>query len=187
MKKFFLALTGLIIAFSNYSLAQKVTIDYDKSVDFSGSKTYTFLGWQEDIDKIITDFDKKRIKDAFNAEMKKRNLKLVESDGDMVISLFIVVEQKTSTSAYTSYYGGAGAGYRRGGWGWGYGHSTTIYNESDYLQGTMVLNVFKGEAKDLIWQGVASKAIKENPDKREKSIPKVVAKLMKKYPIEPVL
>jgi hypothetical protein len=97
-----------------------------------------------------------------------------------------VVDQKTSTTAYTNYYGGAGYGYRRGGWGWGSGHTTTTYSESDYLQGTLIMDVFDNESKELIWQGVATGTVKEKPEKREKSIPKTVGKLMKKFPIEPL-
>ncbi len=106
----------------------------------------------------------------------------------MAIVLYIVTELKTSTTAYTSYYGGgAGRGYRRGGrGGWGGGHSSTTYTESDYLQGTLVLDVFDGESKEQIWQAVATKTVNEKPEKREKSIPKGVKKVMKKFPIAPV-
>ena len=42
------------------------------------------------------------------------------------------------------------------------------------------------QSKDLIWQGVATGTIKSDPQKREKSIPKTVSKLMKKFPVEKV-
>ena len=48
------------------------------------------------------------------------------------------------------------------------------------------MDVFDEASGDQIWQAVAAKTITENPDKREKSIPKVVAALMKEFPIEPV-
>ena len=126
--------------------------------------------------------------DAFKVEMEKRKITLVESGGDMAIALYIVAEQKTSTTAYTNYYGGGvGRGYRRGGrGGWGGGYATTNYSESDYLQGTLVMDVFDGESKEQIWQAVATKTVNEKPEKREKSIPKGVKKIMKKFPIDPV-
>ena len=187
MKKISLIVTGFILAFSLNGLAQKVTVDFDKNTDFSKYTSFSFLGWQEDINKVANELDQKRIKDAFNAEMINRNLEMVDNGGDMAIALYIVIDQKTSTTAYTNYYGGgAGRGYGRGGWGWGGGHATTTYSESDYLEGTFVLSIFDEGSKDLVWQGVATKTIKENPQKREKSIPKSVSKLMKKFPIEPV-
>jgi hypothetical protein len=163
--------------------AQKVTIDMDESADFSKYSSYQFLGWQNDSEKAMNDFDKKRLRDAFQSELGARNLELDESSTDMAISLYIVVNQKTSTTAYTNYHGGTGYGYRRGGRGWGNGSSTTSYSSSDYLEGTLVMDVFDTNTKELIWQAVATGTINEKPEKREKSIPKMVKKLMKKFPI----
>ncbi|MCG8307750.1 MAG: DUF4136 domain-containing protein [Cytophagales bacterium] len=161
----------------------KVTTDSEKSTDFSKYKSFSFLGWQDDSDKILNDFDKKRIRDAFKDEFKKRDLKYKESDGDMTISLFLVVNKETSVTAYTNYYGGGGYGrYRRYGYGWG-GSSTTSYSENDYLKGTLVMDVFDEKTGDQIWQGVAVKTVEEKPEKREKSIPKTITALMKKFPV----
>ena len=169
--------------------AQKVHTDRDKEADFTNYKTFTFLGWQNDSDKLLNDLDKDRMRKAFRNEFENRQLNKAEGDdADMAISLFLVVEQKTSTSAYTNYYGGGGAygGYRRGGWGWGGGHASTTYTENDYIKGTLVMDVYDNETKNLIWQAVASGTVKENPKNRDKSIPKTVKKLLKKFPIVPV-
>jgi hypothetical protein len=161
----------------------KVVTDQDKSVDFSAYKTYNFLGWQDNSDQILSDFDKKRIHDAFKKEFDARGMELVESDGDMAVSLFIVVDQKTSTTAYTDYYVHRYGGYHRYNRGWGQGYATTTFTEEDYLEGTLILDVFDGETKDQVWQGVATGTITEDPQKREKAIPKKIAALMKKYPV----
>ena len=47
------------------------------------------------------------------------------------------------------------------------------------------MNVFDGASKEQIWQAVATKTVNSKPDKREKSIPKGVKKIMKKFPIAP--
>lgn len=186
MKKYKLILIGsFLFLFSCSSI--KVTSDHDKSVDFNKYKTYVFLGWQSDSDKILNDLDKERLRKAFAAEFEKRNLKLVKEDGDLAITLFVVVDQKTSINAYTNYYGGAGYGYRRSAWGWGGGYSTTTYTESDYLKGTLVVDVFDGKSKDLVWQGVGTKTIEENPEKRAKNIPKGAETIMKSFPIQPIV
>lgn len=177
-----LLFTGLFLSCSSV----KVTTDSEKSTDFSKYKTFSFLGWQKDSDKILNDFDKRRMRDAFKAEFQKRELKFVESGGDMAIQLYLVVSQEKSVTAYTNHYGGGGYGrYRRyGGYGWG--SSTTSYSENDYLKGTMVMDVFDEASGDQIWQGVAVKTVEEKPEKREKSIPYAVSALMKKFPIKPV-
>ena len=165
----------------------KVTADYDKSVDFTKYKTYSYYGWTENSDKILTRFDKERLESAFADEFAKRGIEYIENGGDMVVSLFIVVDQKTRKTAYTNHYGTGGAGYDDydygGDWGWGMGSSTTIYNETDYLQGTLVCDVFDAQAKSLIWQGVGTGVVDDDPQKNEKGIPKAVAAIMSKYPV----
>ena len=196
MKNFFKTMFFIAICFifSNNVNAQ-ITFDYDKDVDFSTYKTYSFGGWQDDSGKIINDIDKKRILSSFKSELIQRDLDYKLAEADLVITLFFVVDEKTSTTAYTDYMGGGmgyGMGYgggRYGGyyrpsWGWGGGYSTTSYSENDYKVGTFVIDIYDAKTKKLVWQGVSQKTIKENASKRAKSIPKGVAKIMKKYPVK---
>ena len=183
-KLLILVIGSLLHLFSCSSV--KVTTDYDKSADFGKYKTYVFLGWQGDSEKILNDLDKERLHKAFATEFEKRKLELVEENGDIAVTLFVVIDQKSSITGYSNYYGGAGYGYRRGAWGWGGGHSTTTYTESDYLKGTLVVDVFDGQSKELIWQGVGTKTIEENPQKRDKNIPKGTEAIMKSFPILPL-
>lgn len=168
----------------------KVTSDYDKETDFSKYKTFEYYGWAKESDKILNRFDKERIEQAFAAEFARRGLKLVQDNGDMVVSLFIVVDQKTSTTAYTNHYGMGGYGYGPrwgwyGGYGMGMGQSATTYSEEDYLEGTLVVDVFDKAQKKLIWQSVGTKTVDDNPNTRDRNIPKVAAAMMKPFPIEP--
>lgn len=175
----------LALLVSIQGIAQKVTADLDKSADFTKYSNYKFLGWQDDSDKLINELDQRRIRDAFKSELSARALTYDENSTDIAISLFFVTENKTSTTAYTDYYGGGYGRYRRGAWGWGGGYANTTYTENDYVQGTLVMDVYDEEAGSLIWQGVISGAVNDNPQKREKSIPKAIRKLMKKYPVKP--
>ena len=180
----FLALIALATFIGSCSPV-KVVVDLDKTHDFSEYTTYSFLGWQDDSDKILNDFDRKRLRDAFKSEFKSRGLEFVEESGDMAVSLFIVVDQKTSITAYTDYYGSGGYGYGRFRGGWGGGYASTSYTESDYLEGTLVMDVFDGQSKDQVWQGIATGTVTENPERREKTIPKSVSELMKQFPVQP--
>ena len=185
MKKIVSIITVIMVLLTTNLMAQKVSGDYDKSTDFSAYKTYQFIGWQKDSEKVMNDFDKKRLRDAIQEELAARGFKFVESGADMGVSLYIVIDQKTSTSSYTNFYGGAGYGRgRRVSGGWGNGYASTSYSESDYLQGTLVMDFLDESTKDMIWQGVASGTVSEKPEKREKSIPKSVKKLMKKFPVD---
>jgi len=177
-----------LLVFSSCS-SVKFTSDYDGSVDFTQFKTLSYYGWQEESDKILTKFEKERIEKAFGEEFKKRGFTLADRDGDIIVSLFIVVDQKKGATAYTNHYGGGGpygyyGGYGYGGgWGWGMGYSSTSYQEYDYYVGTLVCDVFDSKTKQLIWQGVVSGEIDDNPKTRERNTPRVVKELMKRYPV----
>ena len=182
-------LTGLfLLVFTLGCSSTKISSDYDKEADFTKYQDFHYLGWAKDSDQILNDLDKRRIEEAFGSEFAKRGIKFVDaSEADAAVSLFIVVDQKTGTTAYTDYYGGMGYGYGRAypGWGWGGGMSTTRYQEYDYLVGTLVVDVFDTETKKLVWQGVSSGTINENTKNREDRIRKVARAVMAKYPIDP--
>ena len=141
---------------------------------------------------MLNDMDKKRIEDAFANEFYKRGLTYVKEGGDLVVTLFIVLQQKTEQQATTTGMGGGYGGYYGGyygygpGWGWGSGYSTTTVTEYNYVVGTLVCDVFDKSEERLIWEGIASKTIDENPANREKNIPRNVEYLMRKYPVPPV-
>ena len=167
----------------------QVNADFDKSIDFTKYKTYSFAGWQKDSDKLLNDLDKTRMLDAFAAEFKSRNITYVKDNADMVVTLYLVIDNKTSTTAYTNYTGGVGMG--AAGWGWGMGagvgmgSSTTSYSEDDYQEGTLVVDAYDGSSKKLIWQGTSQSVVQKKASKRDKTIPKKVGALMKKYPVKP--
>lgn len=186
----FFSLAGIMLLASCSSI--KVTSDYDKGADFSQYKTFEYYGWADESDKILNRFDKERIEQAFGDEFRKRGLKYVKGNGDLVVSLFIVVDQKTSTTAYTDHHNMGGYGY--GGWGYGgygsmgmgMGSSTTTYSENDYLVGTLVVDVFDKAQKQLVWEGVGTKTVDDNPNTREKNSAKIAAAIMKPFPIQPI-
>jgi len=169
----------------------KVVADVDPTIDWSKFSTYEYFGWAEESDKILTRFDKERIENAFGSEFSKRGLEYVEEGGDLIVTLFIVVEEKTSKTATTTSMGGGYGGYYGGyygygpGYGWGGGHSTTTIQEYDYRVGTLVCDIFDANLKELIWEGIGTKTITEDPAKREKNIPKSVQAIMTKFPVPP--
>ena len=192
MKRILVISIGFISLFLlNACSGIKVVADGDPTVNWSEYTTYQYYGWAEESDQLLTRFDKERIEAAFGNEFKRRGMKYVESGGDMIVSLFIVIEQQTSTTASTTSMGGGYGGYYGGyygygpGYGWGGGHSTTTISEYDYEVGTLVCDVFDLEKEVLIWEGIGTKTISEDPAKRETTIPKAVQAIMAKFPVSP--
>ena len=181
-------LSILVISLITSCSSLSVNSDYDKTVDFTKYKTYSYYGWADNSDKILNQFDKERIEKAFGNEFAKRNLQFVESGGDLVVTLHIVTEQKQQTTATTTGVGGGYGGYYGygPGYGWGGGMSTTSYNTYDYTVGTLVVDVYDDKEQKLVFESIGSDTVSENPQKREQTTPQVISAMMKPFPIKPV-
>ena len=181
-------IVGMVFILASCSSSIKIHTDYDRTVDFTKFKSFEYYGWADGSDKILNDLDKKRIESAFADELYKRGLGVVGKDGDMVIALYIVTEEKTQTTATTTgmgggYYGGYGGYYGYGpGYGYGSGYSSTYVNTYEYKVGTLIISVYDKAKEELIWESSGVGEISD-PGKREKSIPYVISKIMKEYPV----
>ena len=102
-KTFFVFVITLLTSVQFFA---QVHSDYDKTVDFTKFKTITFLGWQDDSDQLVNDLDKNRLLESLGMEFEMRNLTFVDQGGDLAVTLYLVIDQKTSTTAYTNYNGG---------------------------------------------------------------------------------
>ena len=163
---------------STISLSQ-VRADYKEDTDFTKYKSYTFKGWEKDSDQQLNDFDKERITDAFKHELEIRGFIYDSSNPDVGITLFVVVDERTSQTAYTNYTSGFGYG-RSWGWGPGMGTATTTYSERDYTVGTVVIDFYDEESKDLVFQGTMQTEEAKKAKQREKTKPKNITTLKKK-------
>jgi len=178
----------LIIAFASCSTL-KVVSDKDSSVDFSQYRTYQYYGWAKESNKILNALDQERIEKAFGKEFEKRGLKYVKDNGDLMVTLYIVTEKKTQTTANTTHMG-VGMGYGYGGYygygpayGWGASSSHTTYNQYDYTVGTLIIDVYDATGKKLIWEAIAKGTIDENLKNREVNINRAVGRMMLEYPV----
>ncbi len=187
MRKLFLIFAGLIIVASCSTL--KVTNHWDRDVDFKSFKTFSFYPWDKHNDEIVNEWDKKTILESIKEEMTRRGYKYVEEGGDLVVSVFVIIENKTSYQAYTNHYGyyGGGWGYYSPGWaygyGWGPGYSSTTIHKVDYKEGTLIIDIFDSKTKNLIWQGIGVGEVKKNSDNRDARLSRAISHIFRRYPI----
>ena len=185
----------LIVSFLTSCTGVKITNNWDKEVDFSTFKTYSLFPWDRHNDQVVNDYDKQTILTAIKTEMNKRGYRHVEKNGELIVSTFVIVEEKTSYQAYSNHYGGYG-GYG-GGWGYygragfygygygGYNNAPTVYR-TDYNQGTLLIDIFRLSDKNLIWQGIGSGEVTNNYDKRDRTLPKNISQIFRRYPVRPM-
>jgi len=130
MKKYTLALFVLALAVIVGCSSISVTSDYDKTIDFTQYKTYSYYGWADNSDQMLTGFDKERLEKAFADEFAKRGFTYAEENGDITVALFIHTQQEQQVSATTT---GMGAGYV-GLWGHGLGWGSGRRHVDHHLQ-----------------------------------------------------
>jgi Domain of unknown function (DUF4136) len=163
-----LFLTALGVAF-----AQQVKTDFDHQTNFAQYKTYS---WQEI--KPANSLWDARIKNAVDAQLAAKGWTQVDSGGDVAI---VAIKTTQTQRTLQTFYDGFGGGWRWRGFG-GMGEATTT--EQDYKQGTLILDMYDGKTKQLIWRGSAEDTLSNNADKNEKNLDKGVAKMFKKFPPE---
>ncbi len=193
MKKHFIILAAMVFILGSCATT-KVNVDYDKTVDFSKFKTYSFYGWAKDSNKLLSPFDQERIQKAFANEFAKRGLKFVKEGGDLTVALYIATQHKQETTATTTttgmggYYGYGGYWGYGPAWGWGpsFSSSHTTYNTTDYQEGTLIIDVFDTKNQQLIWEAVGQKRVDENTKGREERIQKLAQTMMKDFPVKPI-
>lgn len=189
MKKILIPLL-IVLLYSCSSL--QVTNNYDKDVDFKSFKTFSLYPWDRHNDSVINVYDRQIIENAVKNEMERRGYQYIEKNGELIVSMFVILKNKTDYEAYTNHYGGY-AGYGGGwgfygspwayGYGWGPGFSSTTVTSRDYVQGTLLIDIFQLSGKKLVWQGIGTGEVDEILATRDRNLPKHVSHIFKRFPI----
>jgi hypothetical protein len=160
---------GLALLFATASFAQQVKTDYDRGIDFSHYKTYS---WQkvQTPDALWVD----RIKEAVDSALAAKGWTQVESGGEVAI---VAIEMTKNQQSLNTFYNGFGGGWR---WGGGFGDATTTVD--NYKVGTLVVDLFDANTKKVIWRGSSSDTLSDKSDKNIKNLDKGVQKMFDHFP-----
>ena len=79
--------------------------------------------------------------------------------------------------------GGGGWGMGPGwGWGGGMGMGSSTTQVRNYTVGTLVLDMWEVERKQLVWRTTASDTLSDNPQKNSEKIQEAARKMFEEYP-----
>ena len=164
--------------------AQDVAVDFDRSVDFSKFKTYSWTNGIPAKNPLID----QQIKSNIGGQLTARGLRNVEKGGDLSVLYFVAVERDLQVST--------------GNWettkDWMTQTTTGISVRSqmwDVEVGTLVVCLSDPSTKNLLWRGTAKttldkksskgnprEAMREDARKAEKKIRKSVEKMFEQFP-----
>ena len=168
-----LAIPLLVGALAGASFADHVTVDYDHTANFQQLKTYSWAS----VHTANSIWDQ-RVKDAVDKQLAAKGWTQVPSGG--AVSL-VAVEKTSVQQQYNTFYDGFGGfGGRRWGGGMGMGDATTTVD--NYKVGTLIVSIFDGNSKQLLWRGTSSGDLSSNPNKNTKNLDKDVQKMFKNFP-----
>ena len=146
----------------------RVSVDYEKSVDFLKFKTYAWLEGTP----APTPMAEKRIRSALDAELSSKGLKRVEGDADIYLVTHAKLSVQKHVTGTTSGYGA----YNRGGW------ATTSMSVHEVPVGTLVVDMVDRESNELVWRSIGTDTVSNKVETNEKRLKKVVRKMFKKFP-----
>lgn len=168
-KRFALSLAGLLL--TAVTACAGVTTDYDHNANFAQYKTYSWGKIQT-----ANSLWNERVKDAVAAQLAAKGMTEVPSGGDVVVAARDAIHDQQQLNTFYDNFGG-----RR--WFGGMGTATTTVD--NYKVGTLIVELFDGQSKNLIWRASASNTLSGNPDKNIKSLDKNVQKMFEHFPPEP--
>lgn len=189
MKRYFqIALMSLVLAGASASaFAGNVRTDYDHTANFSQYRTYSWGNVQTSNPFFVT-----RIKQAVDQQLQTRGWKLVPSGASVTIfATDNIHDQKQVQTMYDGMGAGWGGGWGWRGWGWGggwgpgFGTGIATTTTTDQNIGNLVVDLFDGTSKHLLWRGLATENLSSNDDKNAKQLDGDIVKMFKSFPPKP--
>jgi len=158
--------------------AQKIKVEYDKSLDFSKFKTFA-LDLKQDSAKPML---RAAILAAVQDDLLKRGLKQVNDNPDLYVQVYGAIDSDFSASYMDPIYGSGIPPLNYGITMW-YGIPGTVTTVVIH-KGTLVVDVIDAAQKKLVWRGIAQQKL--SSDNRQKLLDQVntsVEKMFKQYPL----
>jgi hypothetical protein len=162
----------LLVAFcfTGLALAQKVTYQYDRGVDFSRFHTYKWVTMENNPQ--ISQITAENITTLVNTQLAQKGLVLAPEgqDADIYVAVQVSVKQQQQLNWFSS----------GGPWFGSMGSATT----STIDTGTLVVDFYNPTQRQLVWRGTAARTINPsgNADKNYANLQKAIAKLLKDFP-----
>jgi hypothetical protein len=149
------------------SIAQKVTVEFDHTADFSLYKTFAIRDGQLNSRNaaLNSELVKKRIEADIERSLAAKGLMEVSGKSDLDVRYTFGSARKAEVESYPAGWYGMG----------------TRYIRVPYAEGTLVIDLRDPTTRSLVWRGIASEE-KRDATKIEAKLDDMVKKPLEKYP-----
>lgn len=165
---------ALLFGMSSCSPSLMVRSDYDRQTNFAQYTTYGFYNPSESSQDAVmgSQLMLKRMSQAMSREMENRGYKLTKNNPDILVGFTTDAQNKQSVQSNNSF-----SPY------WGYWGGMNQVSSRNYEENRIIVNLYDGKSKEMIWQGYAKGEINDrNRKDRDALVYDVVSKIMLEYP-----
>ena len=188
MKRYMQAVLMVIVLVgsSMAAFAGDVRTDYDHTVNFSQYNTYSWGKVQTSNPFFVT-----RIQQAVDKQMQAKGWTLMPTGGSVtVFATDNIHNQQQVQTMYDNIGGGWGGGWGWGGWGWGGGWAdpgfgTATTTTTNQQVSNLVIDVFDGTSKKLLWRGMATENLSSNDNRNTSMVDGDINNMFKNFPPKP--
>jgi len=157
--------------------AQKITVEYDKSLDFSKFKTYAI----DPVDNAPRPMLRLAIQAAVQDDLTKRGLTKVDTNPDLYVQMYGAIDTDFTAHYHDPIYGGGipplNSKYTV--WYSIPGTVTTVV----IPKGQLVVDLLDARQKRLIWRGMANQKLSDDRDELLDQVNTAVEKMFQQYPV----
>jgi hypothetical protein len=194
----FFTLVGIclfMVACSNTKPDYKVKVrtDFRSTSNFSHYKTFA---WYNKItgNKAVYQIMHDRITETIIQQLQENGFQKVTTPPDFYVNYSVTSEDGVDIESYNTYSGYIdGFTYNRYGYGYvGSGVAVgnvrleehTNFSTKVYKRGTLIIDIIDAKSGKMMWRGLGSKRIPENPDAAaiDKLVSEVVGKILSNFP-----
>lgn len=153
------------------AVAQSVTYDYDRAVNFSKFRTYAWVRGTVLQDEL----NHARVVRAIDTQLESKGLFRVdgEREADVLVAYHANFDENVQITGFSSGYGLPRFGSVSG--------TATAHK---VVSGTLIVDVMDARTRSIVWRGLAERDLDPSakPEKRDKNINKAAEKIFKHYP-----
>jgi hypothetical protein len=146
-----------------------VKTDYSHSIDFGKYHTYSWIKVQAS-----DDLWRDRIQRDIDGALQEKGWQRSDAGGDAQLTAFGSTKNQPTIQTFYDNIGG--------GWFWGGFDGTATTTVTNTPVGTLVVDIFDGQTKRLVWRATASDTLSGNPEKNEKKLQDTVNDMFKHFP-----
>ena len=176
---------ALLIGSSMAAFAGDVRTDYDHTVNFSQYSTYSWGKVQTSNPFFVA-----RIQQAVDKQLQAKGWTLLPTGGSVtVFATDNIHDQQQVQTMYDNMGRGWGGGWGWRGWGWGggwggpgFGTGIATTTTTDHNIGNLVIDLFEGSSKKLLWRGLATENLSSNDAKNTKMVDSDINNMFKNFP-----